>query len=121
MKEATLSPGQSRIVIRREFSSVPMSYRFTARPTSDGGELRGTVEIRRTRIFSKAPPETFPLQPENQVAAGFWDTFVTVTVHAESEMIVASNRMPGKNLLPVLLLAFFVILVAAIVFWLAFL
>jgi len=115
MKEVTLSAGESRVVVRRQFSSVPMEYRFTARSALSDAMPLGTVEIKRWKTFTSPPVETLPLKTENIVTAGFRDTHVTVTVHADENLILASNRLPGRSFLLVLLIALGVVLVAAII------
>ena len=121
MKEATVPAGESQVVVRRQFSSMPMEYRFTARSAEAGREPAGTVEIKRSKIFSSPPPETVPLQAENVVTAGFWDNHVTVTVHAEEDVVVASDRLPGRSFLPILLVALVVVIIAGAVIAFAFL
>ncbi len=95
MKTATVKAGESRVVIKRQFSSVPMIYQFSAQAADADSELSGSIEISRRRLLAKLPTETIQLQVENIISAGFWDTFVTVTVHAEQDLIITSKgRLP---------------------------
>lgn len=115
MKEVALKTGESRVVVKRQFSSVPMEYHFQARPADPNAPLKGRVEIDRNKIFSHPPKESLPLTENNTISAGFWDTFVTVTVTAEEDLVVCSKRMPGKSILPILLIALLVVAIAAII------
>jgi len=95
MKTATIKAGESRVVIRRQFSSVPMDYRFSAQAVDADSEPSGSIEISRRRLFAKIPNETTQLKAENVVSAGLWDTFVTVTVHADRDLVITSKgRLP---------------------------
>ena len=121
MNTAPLKADESLVIVKRQFSSVPMEYRFSAQATAEGNDPAGRIEICRRRVLSKLPTETLPLLAENTVAAGFWDTFVTVTVHADQDLVISSKqRFPGKSLLLILLIALGVIVVAALIFWISF-
>ncbi|MAS97022.1 MAG: hypothetical protein CMO55_27845 [Verrucomicrobiales bacterium] len=113
MKEVELKAGEKRIVVKRQFSSVPMEYHFQARPADPSLPLKGQVSIDRNKIFSHPPVENIALREQNSISAGFWDTFVTVTVQAEEDLIVSSKRIPGKSILPILLIALLVTAIAA--------
>lgn len=117
MRPTILRAGESRVVVNRQFSSVPMDYRFYAESTADTSTAPiGTIEIVRRKVLASEMPEIRDLLAENIVSAGFWDTFVKVTVHAKEDLTLSGKPIsPGNSdrisarksssKLPVLLLA----------------
>lgn len=80
-----LKAEEKATIYQRNLSSVPMDIRFDA-VALDGSQPRGEVEVRGSYwVFSK-PALTQPLQPQNSVHAGFWDTFFSIRVTAYSDI-----------------------------------
>ncbi|MEM7770496.1 MAG: hypothetical protein AAF327_08300 [Cyanobacteria bacterium P01_A01_bin.37] len=94
MKEIQIAAGCKTRIIQRQFSSLAMTYTFDAVPMSQDNYLAGTVEIKgSTWIFPK-PIQRVPLKPSNTVTAGFWDTFFSVDVIPEVNVVIS---LPSKS------------------------
>jgi len=89
-----LPAGETTVIYRRNFSSVPVQIHFEA-IAANGHPPRGTVEIRGSQwIFPKSPQQQ-PLQAMNTVEAGFWDTFFAIAVTADTDLTI--NRSNSKR------------------------
>ena len=53
------------------------------------------------------------LHESNVVSAGFWNTFVSVDVVPDVDVVITTERRGSRKLLPILLIALLVIVVAA--------
>ncbi|WP_204140993.1 hypothetical protein [Halomicronema sp. CCY15110] len=102
VKQIHLKAGETTVVYRRNFSSVPMQIHFEA-IAANGHPPQGTVEIRGSQwIFPKSPVQQ-PLQAMNTVEAGFWDTFFAIAVTADTDLtITRANRQSGGRFLWIL-------------------
>ncbi len=115
MKEIQIAAGCKTRIIRRQFSSLATTYTFEAVPVS--GDLAGTVEIKGSDWIFPKSAKRVPLQPSNRVTAGVWDTFFSVYVIPEVDVVVT---LPSKSLnsLPWLLGLLLVVIVVAITLFL---
>lgn len=94
MKELRMAAGCKTRIIHRQFSSLVTTYTFDAAPAIEGGYLAGTVEIRGSSwIFPKSATQ-MPLQSQNTVTAGYWDTFFAVYVIPEVDVVIT---LPSKS------------------------
>ena len=84
-------------ILSRRFSSLPMAYHFQARAI-EGTSPDGEVEIRGSHWIFRKPPSTQPLQEDNVVRAGFWDSFFSVVViaHADIEVTYPNRHLRGS-------------------------
>ena len=112
MDEIHASRGQRIKVVRRSFSSVPMDYRFNARAAVPGSTLTGIVEIRKSRWILRGSRTTQPLQANNVVAAGFWNTFVSVDAVPDVDAVITLET-GVRNRRPLLLAALLIVALAA--------
>jgi hypothetical protein len=120
MTNISVKAGERVAVVRRAFSSVPMEYRFSARAAVPGQALRGSVEVKKSRWIIPGSPETSPLLENNVVSAGIWNTFVSVDVIPDVEVIITTGRrMRGFRTIALLVLAIIVITAATAVMFLA--
>jgi hypothetical protein len=113
MNEIHANAGQRVRVVRRAFSSVPVDYRFSARAAIPGEKLGGIVEVRRSRWILPGAPATAPLQSSNVVAAGSWNTFMSVDVVPDVDAVITTEGRAIRNLRPILVVALLVIALAA--------
>ncbi|RZM79653.1 hypothetical protein [Leptolyngbya iicbica] len=90
-KQIYLQAGETTVIYRRNFSSVPTQIRFEAIAT-DGTSPSGTVEIRGSQWIFPKPPQQQPLQAMNTVEAGFWDTFFAIAVTADTDLIITRSK-----------------------------
>ena len=114
MKEIRAAAGERVAVIRRAFSSVPVDYRFGARAAKPGQVLSGTVQVRKSRWILPGAPTTQPLQPENTVSAGFWNTFMSVDVIPAVDVVIAIDGKTLRHGTTILVIAVLIVTVAAI-------
>ena len=113
MKEIRAAAGERVRVIQRAFSSVPMDYRFHARPEKPGETLAGTIEVRKSRWILPGSPVTRPLEASNLVQAGFWNTFLSVYVVPGVDAVVEVEGSSVRHLPTILLISIAVVIVAA--------
>jgi hypothetical protein len=113
MTEIKVAAGSRVSVVRRAFSSVPMDYSFSARAATPGQTVSGTVEIRKSRWIIPGSPTTRPLQENNVVSAGLWNTFMSVDVVPDVDVVIATEGRRIRNLRTILLLAVVVVAIAA--------
>lgn len=94
MKEIQIAAGRKTRIIRRRFSSLAMTYTFDAFPMRQDTYLTGTVEIKGSDWIFPKPAKRMPLQSSNTVMAGVWDTFFSVYVIPEVDVVIT---MPSKS------------------------
>jgi hypothetical protein len=101
-KQIHLQAGETTVIYRRNFSSVPALIHFEA-IAANGNPPQGTVEIRGSQWIFPKPPQQQPLQAMNTVEAGFWDTFFAIAVTADTDLtITRSHRQAGSGFLWIL-------------------
>lgn len=113
MTEINAAAGQRVAVIRRALSSVPIDYRFSVRPAILGQALAGSVEVRKSRWIIPGTPVTFPLQPDNVVSAGLWNTFMSVDVVPDVDVVITTSSWSIRSLRVILLLAVVIVAMSA--------
>ena len=99
--------------IRRAFSSVPLDYSFSARAARPGQALGGSVEVRKSRWIFPGTPATLPLLEINLVSAGFWNTFLSVDIVPDVDVVITTDRPSLRSFRTLLLLISLVIATAA--------
>ncbi|MBE9032543.1 hypothetical protein IQ266_22650 [filamentous cyanobacterium LEGE 11480] len=112
-----LKAGEKLTIFRRNFSSVPVEYRFEA-SSLDGSEPSGAIEICGSNWIFPKPPLVQPLQTINVAQAGMWDTFFRVDVTAHEAVILMLPKRRGQIDQRVILLAVvaLVIILALVIF-----
>lgn len=118
-KTIEIKAGQKATIFSRNFSSMPSTYQFHARAL-DGGGLAGELEVQGSQWIFRKPPTRQPLQAQNMVDAGYWDTFfrVSVIAHRDLEISVPGPKFPFLRWL-IWLGALFVIIAGVVLFILA--
>lgn len=117
LMQEQVAAGQRFLLYQRRFSSMPMTYRFEASPSSESDSLSGTVEIHRSAwIFSK-DPYTQSLKHTNSIEAGFWDTFLSIYVIPDSDTNISFERKPSRSFTWVIVLALLIVVAAVSVFF----
>lgn len=111
-REISLKAGENYSVIKRRFSSVPLTYTFSAKSAS-GESPKGFVEVRGSRWVLRKNPERHPLAAENQFSAGFWDTFYDIVVYADEDLRLGLPKRSGRSALLIGLIAVLIVAVAA--------
>ena len=94
MKEIQIAAGSRTRIVRRQFSSLETAYSFDAVPTIQGDRLAGMVEIAGSNWIFPKQIQRVPLQPSNSVTAGAWDTFFSVYVTPEVDVVIS---LPAKS------------------------
>ena len=95
MKEIQIAAGSRTRIIQRQFSSLKVTYTFTASPMGQDSHLAGTVEIKGSDWILPKPLQRLPLKPTNTVTAGVWDTFFSVYVIPEVDVVIS---LPSKSM-----------------------
>jgi len=86
--------GEKIEIFNRRFSSVPMSYEFSAKPVGSK-PLSGSLEIHSKKTVFTRPVKTIDLKSTNAVNASLWDTFMTIYVLAGCDMEIS---IPKKKM-----------------------
>lgn len=84
-KTISLKSGETVKLFTRRFSSMPIQYRFQAQAVGTDSP-KGTVDIVGRQLVFRKPDVTLPLEEMNSVEAGYWDTFLTIYVTAETDL-----------------------------------
>ena len=113
MKEIQIAAGCKTRIIRRRFSSLAMTYTFDAFPTRQDNYLTGIVEIKGSDWIFPKPAKKIPLQSSNTVMAGVWDTFFSVYVIPEVDVVIT---MPSKSFGGLLWVIGMVVIVVVVAF-----
>lgn len=95
MKEMQIADGYKMRIIQRQFSSLAVTYTFDAVPMIQDGYLAGIVEIKGSHWIFPKPIQRVALQPSNTVTAGVWDTFFSVYVIPEVDVVIS---LPSKSI-----------------------
>ena len=98
MKRIQVPAGCKTRIIRRRFSSLMMTYIFDAAPTIQDDDLMGTVEVRGADWIFPKSPQRMPLQSRNTVTAGIWDTFFSVYVIPDVDVVISLPSRAVKGL-----------------------
>ncbi len=109
-----VAAGERRQILRRFSNSVAMAYRFRAEPVDDGGRVSGLVEVRGSNWIFPKPPTTQPLEEDNTVDKGAWDTFFSVVVIPDRDVRIAmeDRTMHSGRLLAGIVAAIVVLAIA---------
>jgi len=84
-----LKAGEKTRIIHKFSNSLATEYTFSVQPKNPGETVSGEVEISGSSwVFPKAPVRQ-PLQDDNVVAKGMWDTFYSVYVTPKSDVTVS--------------------------------
>jgi hypothetical protein len=119
MKEKTVIRADEKTkIFSRRFSSVPMTYEFTAKPVGTG-ELSGEIGVEITQTLFRKKSLSIPLQVDNVVKATLWDTFmdVYITADVDVEVTMPYQRMSAKPIMLGLVVLFIATLVILVATW----
>ena len=106
--------GEKIEIFNRRFSSVPMSYQFSAKPIGSK-PLLGLLEIHSKKMVFLSPVKSIGLKQSNTIKASMWDTFVTIYVIAGCDMKITVPKSNLKSLKQVFLLVAVLLLVAVVI------
>lgn len=95
MKHIQVAAGCKTRIIQRRFSSLATTYTFDAVPLIQGGDLVGIVEVQGSAWIFPKDPKSIPLQSHNRVTAGIWDTFFSVYVIPEADVVIS---LPSRSI-----------------------
>jgi len=97
MKPIHIPKGERKRILWKVSNSLQQSFAFTAEPANREDALAGTIEVSGSSwIFTK--PSTFqPLEAENMVSKGMWDTFFSVYVEPECDVEVTFQQPTVDN------------------------
>ena len=89
MKSIRVAAGCKTRIIRRQFSSLVTTYTFDVIPTIPDSDLVGIVEVQGSDWIFPKSPQRMPLQSRNRVTAGMWDTFFSVYVISDVDVVIS--------------------------------
>lgn len=98
MQPTQAPAGQRTILYRIRQGSIPMEFDFTVAPLREGEELRGELEVTASSWIVPGEPRRMPLQSRHQVKRGFFNTFFTLAIIPEVDVMVTPvNKGFGGN------------------------
>ena len=105
--------GEKIEIFKRRFSSVPMTYNFSAQAIGSK-PLSGSLEVhRRKSVLLNQQVKTAEVKRQNTVHASMWDTFLTIYVIAENDMNISVPTCKITSLKPILMMVLLLIVVAS--------
>ncbi|MGF1459423.1 MAG: hypothetical protein ACFBSG_10395 [Leptolyngbyaceae cyanobacterium] len=93
VKQIHLQAGDTSIIYRRSFSSLPTTIHFEVAAADMSAPL-GLIEVRGSTWILAHPPKTQPLQFTNSIKVGFWDTFFAIAVTAHTDITITLSGRP---------------------------
>lgn len=84
----TVRAGERAKVMTKNFSSLDMTYRFRADPVDPADVVSGTVEMKGSNWMFPKPVTHQPLERDNEVQKGIWDTFYSVHVVPDCDVTI---------------------------------
>lgn len=78
--------GQWTVIFKHAFVQLPRTWTISF-TTTDGSSLTGEVEEKRTAWIFPQPPETRVLASSMVFRRGWWNTFYSVRVKPESDVV----------------------------------
>ncbi len=118
MPTINIKAGERNRIIHKLSNSLATEYTFLVQPKNPGETVSGEVEISGSNwVFPKAPIMQ-PLQDDNVVTKGMWDTFYSVYVTPKSDVTVslAGGSIQSRFLYVIAALVVVVVISAAIPF-----
>ncbi len=112
--EIKLPAGKRTLVFRRVSSSIPMDYRFRVF-TENGEAVSGTLEVQGSQWIFPKPVQKTALKSDNTVSAGYWDTFFSVYMTADTDAKVEAPKRSSMKWIWILLLILSILMAAALI------
>ena len=118
MEETTIKAGEKTRIIRKVSNSMATKYQFSVKPVVSGQTVSGKVEIAGSSWLANKKPVMQALRSDNEVSKGMWDTFYSVYVIPDQDVVVSlsSSQLNSKMIYLVLviaIIAFAAVLMAA--------
>lgn len=88
MKEFRIRAGERRRILHLFSDSIPQQVRFSAAAADGAGPVGGEVEVSGSRWLFAKPPVRQPLEADNMVRKGYWDTNFSIHVTPDRDTIV---------------------------------
>ena len=104
MTEILIKAKERRRILRLVSDSIPQQVRFEASGVGDGpaaaGPVAGMVEVAGSRWLFPKPATTQPLQRENVVSKGLFDTLfsIYVTPDQDTRIVMRSRHFTSRML-----------------------
>jgi hypothetical protein len=113
MKTIRVEAGKATKIIGKFSNSIAATYEFTATCELSNHTPTGTIDIRGSNwIFPKASTIQ-PLQVENTVSKSMWDTFFSVYVSSDHDVIITMKNQQVDKLWMIIAIAIVVMVAAA--------
>ncbi len=111
----TIKAGERSRILHRFSNSLAQTYRFSARPLLEAGEVSGEVEVQGSAWLFAKEPVTQPLQADNSVQKNMWDTRYSVYVTPTQDVEITLHARRGGNIFIWIILALVVSALASVV------
>ena len=108
-----IEAGEKIEILNRSFSSIPMSYEFSAK-AFDSKPLSGQLEIESKQLFFAPSVKVKDLKSINSFKASIWDTFLNVSVVANHDMEITEPKRVLKSSKQSLFFVALIILIASV-------
>ena len=97
MKPIHIPKGERKRIIWKVSNSLQQTYAFTAEPANEGDSLSGNIEVSGSSWIFTKPSKFQPLEADNTVSKGMWDTFFSVYVEPECDVEVTIQQSKVDN------------------------
>ncbi len=115
MPTVSIRAGERTRIIRKLSNSLATEYELSVQPVNPGESVSGEIEVSGSSWLFPKTPERMPLQAENIVRKGTWDTLYSVYVRPESDVIVSVTGGSVKSRFLYLIIAIVIVAVVAAV------
>lgn len=97
MKPIHAPAGQRTILKKIRQGSIPMEFDFTIEPASPGTPLKGLMEVAASHWILPQTPTQFPLESRHRIKRGMWNTFFTITIIPDVDVVVTRPEDPSSE------------------------
>ena len=100
--------GERKRILHRFSNAMQATYRFAAEPAGSG-ELSGSVEVEGSRWIFRKPAVIQPLQRDNSVEKGMWDSRYGVYVIPDNDVTITMKNSDYPKLRLSILIAMVIV------------
>ena len=105
MKTLEIKAGERTRIIHKFSNSLPMTYKFNAKPIVGGDEVSGLVEVQGSSWIFPKKASTQELRASNSVEKSVWDSMYSVYVTPNVDVEVSLGKSDFGKMLPLFLFA----------------
>jgi len=111
--------GQRTVLKKIRQGSIPMEFDYAIEPATPGTPLEGLMEVTASQWILPQAPKQFPLETRHRIKRGMWNTFFTITIIPDVDVVVtqpedsSGGGKPSMFLWLILAIAVLIVVAAA--------